>query len=221
MMNNLLKIFTQYQIPDSDIILDIPQFGGLLTKGVFSAIGAGMFYFLIFLIVIWVAFAIYGAFLIISSFGTEDKIKKGWTTIKSVWLGITYFLAFFALITVISVFVGLGAPWSWAENLQQCAARGPASGRFYFQGKVDPITGETITFSEQLSNISAPGNYPVYCCENTGVESVVIGTSSATGNCELNSRIDVGGSSVPSCNSVVGQPCPCCLPLTCTAGFCQ
>lgn len=225
---DIFKLFTQYTIPGSDIFLDLPTFGGFFEKGFFSAVGMGMFFFLSLIVVVWVALGIYAAFLIISSFGAEDKIKKGWTTIKSVWIGITYMIGFFLVVTIVGVFIGIGSPWNWAENLQQCAAGGPASGRFYFQGV--EVNGENITVSEQLSNLP-PANYPVYCCENGDVESVVVGSGGASGNCQENSRIGSGGSSgVPACVASGGICSPgtstCCSPSeVCVpqgaAGLCQ
>lgn len=197
----LLDLYTQYNLPGG-IILDLPNVGGWFSGGIFSAIGQGMFIFLAIMLVVWIGFAIYGAFSIISSFGDPQKIEKGWKTIKSVWIGITYFLLFFAVVGLIAAFLGVGAPWRWAENLQQCAQGGPAAGRFYFQGIVE--NGERIPVSEQLSkfasaNTGADRAY-VVCCESDTRKYITLQSNPATiGICEVNSVINIRGTSSSAC----------------------
>lgn len=132
-------VIQAYQIPGTGFSLDLPSYGGFFANGVFSAIGLLMYLFLVVLIVAWVGFSLYGAYSIVGSMGDPQKIEKGLKIIKSVWIGISYFLIFFLIITFGAVFIGVGAPWNWAKNLQQCPPGGPAAGRFFFQGRTDPM----------------------------------------------------------------------------------
>lgn len=208
-----------YTIPGTDIFFDLPSVGGWFTKGVFSAIAQGMAIFLGILVVVWVGFALYGAFSIISSMGDPQKIEKGWKTIKSIWIGISYFLMFFALIGLIAVFVGIGYPWDWAENLQQCSINGPAGGRFYFQGKtVIDADGKpvTVSYKEQMDvfRMSNAWRYvAVYCCEDTTGEYITLKTStvgsSPPAGCALDQLVKqtaVTGP-VPTVCRPVAEPC--------------
>ncbi len=222
-----------YSIPGTDIYLDLPSMGGWFTKGVFSAIGQGMSTFLAILVVVWVGFALYGAYLIVTSMGDPQKIEKGWKTIKSIWIGISYFLLFFMIVGLLAVFIGIGYPWDWAENLQQCSVGGPAGGRFYFQGKFKPDVanpGEFIrlTYSDMLTDFKkanpAAEFMRVYCCENADEEYVEVGLSNtAPAGCEVNSvtrlLTPVGG----SCNirnDICDPAAPnCCSGLVCDGPF--
>jgi hypothetical protein len=198
---SLLPILSQYSIPGTEIGIDLPSIGGWFTKGIFSAIGQGMYIFIVLMVVVWVVFSMYGAFSIISSLGDPQKIEKGWKTIKSVWIGISYFLMFFVVITLVATFVGMGAPWNWAENLQQCQDGGPAAGRFYFQGKFvpdpnDPQGFVRKSYSEQVSEYKElnPIMTKVYvlCCDDAGVESIgITGINFARAGCEVNSEKDL------------------------------
>lgn len=200
MLSSSITVFNQFSIPGSDIVLDLPSYGGFFGNGIFSAIGQGLVIFIVVLVIVWVGFSLYGGYSIISSLGDTQKIEKGWKTIKSVWIGITYFLLFFAVISLVGVFVGIGAPWNWVDNLQQCANGGPASGRFYFQGKVDG--GKRISYMQMASdfrkaNPSAVNMY-VICCENGGKQyiDVVRFSSAPPSGCSVNSSKSLGG--VPS-----------------------
>ena len=197
----LLDILLQgYVIPGTEIGLDLPTFGGWFTKGIFSAIGQGMYIFIVFMVVVWVAFSLYGAFSIISSFGDPQKIEKGWKTIKSVWIGISYFLLFFVVITLVAVFIGMGAPWKWAENLQQCSVNGPAGGRFYFQGKdVEDPPGsgkfENVPVSKLMEDFKAsPGGNSVsyigvFCCETGDKQYIDVGNArNVPAGCTVNNE---------------------------------
>lgn len=197
----MITKFLQYGIPGTDIILDLPSFGGWFSNGIFSAIGQGLFLAIALLVVVWVGFSLFGAYSIISSFGDPQKIEKGWKTIKSVWIGISYFLIFFVVITSLAVFLGVGAPWDWAENLQQCNDGGPAAGRFYFQGKLEPDSTDPQRFvrksySEQIQEYreNNPSITKVYvlCCEDGDVESIgLTGVNAARPGCEINSDIEI------------------------------
>lgn len=194
LLTNLVKIRNQLQITDTDLFLDLPSFGGFFNRGIFSAVGQGLAIALALLVIVWIGFSIYGTFNIISSLGDTQKIEKGLKTIKSVWIGITYFLAFFAVVSLLTVFIGVGAPWDWAENLQQCANGGPAAGRFYFQGKVQtgPNGGSRrVSYLEQLKAYKkSTGTVGVFCCESNGQQYIDVqyGTNPPSG-CTLNSTI--------------------------------
>jgi hypothetical protein len=205
----LFEILTQYSLPGG-IMLDLPNVGGWFSGGLFSAIGQGMFIFLALMVVIWIGFAIYGAFSIISSFGDPQKIEKGWKTIKSVWIGISYFLLFFAVIGLIAVFLGVGAPWRWAENLQQCSQGGPAAGRFYFLGNNEPDnTGKIVrkSYMELLDEFKVKYQSErtvtanVFCCENGDRKYFQIERFStpAPSNCKFNSSSRLWGPRGETC----------------------
>ncbi len=238
MYNNFSYIYNQVEIPGSGIVLDLPNFGGIFQNGIFAGIGFLLATFLLILIVAWVGFSIYGAFQIISSLGDPQKIEKGWKTIKSVWIGVSYFLLFFVIISAIAAFVGIGAPWRWAENLQQCAQGGPAAGRFYFQGKFEPDPNDPaghvrVSFNEQLQRISsssAPG-FAVWCCEVDGQEYIEVRShygavpAPMPSGCSVNSVIQKRTSPVvttPGACRVVGEPCnvnsDCCSSQCASAG---
>lgn len=225
-----------YTIPGTDIFFDLPSVGGWFTKGVFSAIGQGMYIFFAILVVVWVGFALYGAFSIISSMGDPQKIEKGWKTIKSIWIGISYFLMFFALIGLVAVFVGIGYPWDWAENLQQCAVGGPAGGRFYFQGTfvTDPDDATGVIrqpYNESLKKAildypTAP-TFNVLCCEDDvfgKYVDVFPRTGSVPAGCEVNSIVKTGNhasSCVPSGGSCSAGSTCCNSSEVCFGGICQ
>lgn len=216
----MLDKFLQYGIPGTELVLDLPTFGGWFSGGIFSAVGQGIYIFIVFLVVVWVGFSMYGAFSIITSLGDPQKIEKGWKTIKSVWIGISYFLLFFVVITLLASFIGFGAPWDWAENLQQCDVSGPAGGRFYFQGKEvedPPGSGnyENVPVNELIDDYKAsPGGNSVsyvgvFCCESGDNEYIDVGNArNVPAGCRLNNEF------VNRClNS--GQTCspgstPCC-----------
>ena len=222
-----------YTIPGTGIFFDLPSVGGWFSKGVFSAIGQGMAIFLAVLVLVWVGFALYGAFSIISSMGDPQKIEKGWKTIKSIWIGISYFLIFFALIGLLAVFMGIGYPWDWAENLQQCDVGGPAGGRFYFQGKfepsvTDPGDFDRLTYSDMLANYRKTNPFAeymrVYCCEDADKEYITVGLSNtAPSGCEINNTIkvfDAPGGSCQASSQICDPVSPnCCSGLVCDGPF--
>lgn len=197
----IIEKITQFEIPGTVISLNLPSFGGWFTYGIFSAIGQGIYFLIAILVVVWIGFSMFGAYSIISSFGDPQKIEKGWKTIKSVWIGISYFLMFFVVITLVAGFVGMGAPWDWAENLQQCKTGGPASGRFYFQGKFeadpnDPQEFVRKSYSDQIREYreTNPAITKVYvlCCEDGDNESIgLTGINFARPGCQINSEIDI------------------------------
>lgn len=197
----MINKLTQYGIPGTGLVLDLPSFGGWFTKGIFSAIGQGLYIAIALLVVVWIGFSLFGAYSIISSFGDPQKIEKGWKTIKSVWIGISYFLVFFVVITLLAVFLGVGAPWDWAQNLQQCNDSGPAAGRFYFQGKLeadpsDPQGFIRKSYSDQISEYreTNPSITKVYvlCCEDGDEKSIgLTGVNAARPGCEINSEIEL------------------------------
>lgn len=194
--SNFLQIFNQVSIPDSGIILDLPNYGGIFQQGIFSAIGFLLFLALAILVVVWVGFSLYGAFRIISSFGDPQKIEQGWKTIKSVWIGISYFLFFFAIVGFVAVFIGIGAPWDWATNLQQCSNDGPAPGRFYFQGKVDASSSVRKSYSDQVKEYRStnPSITKVYvlCCDDGNQQYIGLsGVNAATTDCRVNSTENI------------------------------
>jgi hypothetical protein len=206
-----------YTIPGTGIFFDLPSVGGWFSRGIFSAIGQGMAIFLAILVVVWIGFALYGAFSIISSMGDPQKIEKGWKTIKSIWIGISYFLIFFALLGLVAVFMGIGYPWDWAENLQQCEVGGPAGGRFYFQGSyvadADDSTGfSTQPVSESLKSVMK--QYPtsprfnIICCDNAAFGPIVYAvprTGSVPGECAVNAIIYTGNTA--SACGPLGEAC--------------
>ncbi len=231
---NFSLISNQFYIPGTEFVFDLPSYGGFFSNGIFSAIGFLMFLFLAILVVAWLGFAIYGAFSITSSFGDPQKIEKGWKTIKSVWIGISYFLLFFLVITFAAVFMGVGAPWNWAENLRQCNQGGPASGRFYFQGKFEPDPNDPTkvirkSYIELLDDYlesagSTRPQYYVVCCEDGDTEyiDIIEFQSAIPSECALNSTH--GNSNVSNVCLSSGQLCningnpvgSCCAGLTCT-----
>lgn len=219
----LTKIFSQVGIPGSGIVLDLPNYGGLFNRGIFSAIGQSMSLFMGFLVVVWVGFSIYGSFGIVSSWGDPQKIEKGWKTIKSVWIGISYFLLFFVIISLLGVFVGIGAPWNWADNLQQCARGGPAAGRFYFQGRTE---GDQRLSYMQLMNDFRANNVTtgaltayVVCCEDGDRQwiDIVRYQSAAPSGCSINSSKNLQG--VPT-NVCQGTGASCSTDGDCCSGNC-
>lgn len=193
-----LILIQGFEIPGTGIILDLPGFGGWFSNGIFSAIGFALSIFLAFMIVVWVGLALYGAFSIISSLGDTQKIEKGWKTIKSIWIGISYFMIFFMIISLLAVFVGIGAPWEWAENLQQCPQGGPAAGRFYFQGQYEgnPLHPEGFvrkSFQELLRDYrkAHPNLKKAYvlCCDDGDKEYIrLTGVNADVFNCKINSE---------------------------------
>lgn len=196
-----LTILSQLEIVGSDFELDLPGYGGVFGKGVFAAVGQGMAIFFALIIVVWVGLGLYGGFTIISSFGDPQKIEKGWKIIKSIWIGITYLLVFFSMITVLAVYIGIGAPWDWPTNLQQCARGGPAPGRFYFQGKFVPDSTHPQgavrkSYSELAEEYKTtnPAMTRVYvlCCDNGNDRYIGLsGVNAAIPECEVNSVEDL------------------------------
>jgi len=187
-----------FEIPGIDIVLDLPSYGGWFGNGIFSAIGFALSIFFGFMIVVWVGLAIYGSYSIVSSLGDAQKVEKGWKIIKSIWIGITYFMGFFMIVSLIAVFVGIGSPWEWAENLQQCSKDGPAAGRFYFQGKYypDPTNPEGYvrkSYREMVEEYreTNPVITKVYvlCCDDGDTEYIGLsGVNAAISECKVNSE---------------------------------
>jgi len=222
MLSSSITIFNQFSIPGSDIVLDLPNYGGIFENGVFSAIGLGMFVFISILVVVWVGFTLYGAFSIISSLGDPQKIEKGWKTIKSVWIGISYFLLFFTVVSLVAVFIGVGAPWHWVDNLQQCANGGPAAGRFYFQGKVEG--DKRLSYIELMNNFNVDNpaalNAYVLCCENNDRQyiDIVRFPSAPPAGCSVNSSRHIQG---PPSNPCKGTGVSCGSESECCSNKCE
>ena len=127
-----------------------PNGGGLFGNGVLAGIGALMSYFLMILVLIWIVYSIYAAFKIITSQGAEKDIETGMTLVKNVWVSITWGLAFFAVLSIIGAFIGIGDVTQWYYSLAQCNGSG---GGFYFLDRAAADTAGVPTDEFQCCTV--------------------------------------------------------------------
>lgn len=195
-MINVIKFFTitlqnsGIAIPSTTIVLDLNNSFGIFERGFFSGLGFLLWMFMMFLFLLWVCLAMYSGLKIIISKYEPQALQAGAAFVKNAWIGVTYAVTFFSLVGIGMVFLGLGVPWDWAENLAQCPGGSPAGRRFYFQGIPirDPDTGDVSDynpFHEQLNDYKdshpATAEVPVYCCRTPeGDPAVVVGQQLGT-----------------------------------------
>jgi hypothetical protein len=110
------------------IKFSLPDFTTIFDKGIASGIGWVLSFAFMGLLAIWITFSIIAAYKISRS-GMEKELETGMTLIKNVWVSATVGLIFFAVISVIGSFMGVGNITEWNYTLMQCH---DTSGGFYF-----------------------------------------------------------------------------------------
>lgn len=185
---NTFEFFSQFTVGGTGIKLDWPFSGGLFAGGFYSGFGVILSIFFSFLLVAWVVIAIMAGYRIIMGMGEAKAYEEGYAKIKSIWIGISYFVIFFMIINLAGVFFGFGSVYSWAVNLSQCGPESPAPSRFYFQDDVQTRMSDLADANFKQADI--------YCCstpDGVGELMVVIkgGHPSTSGTCELNQTIDL------------------------------
>lgn len=105
------------------------------SGGIYSLLGYISSLVFSILLVVWIFVIISGAIKIISSQGAEDKLKEGYTNIKNVFVGLTMGLAFFAVLSLVGMFLGFGNVYQWADKLSMC------EGKFKYQAEEDQTDG--------------------------------------------------------------------------------
>jgi hypothetical protein len=131
-MLKLLAPITRFtsQTVIGGVPLFLPNAAGIFGNGVLSAISFLLTLVLAFMVVAWIGLSIFAGLKIISSAGEPEKIESGTKTIKNIWLGIAIGIGFFAVMSVVGTFAGIGNVFEWYVNLAQC---GGADSKFLFQ----------------------------------------------------------------------------------------
>lgn len=173
MLNGLSNFFLQLVVPSTEFIITPPSdTKGIFAGGLLSGVGALLSYAFTALIVLWVILSIYAAYTIITSAGDPQKVEKGFTIVKNVWIGGTSLLLFFVALMLISIFAGFGSVYNWSLYLRQC---GGSSGGYYFKEVL-----EDVEFDE---SIIEDAQVKAYCCDDGW--KIVTGGGSVPADCEL------------------------------------
>ncbi|HOY46160.1 MAG TPA: hypothetical protein PKU95_00830 [Candidatus Dojkabacteria bacterium] len=126
MIDNYLR--SDFKFDAIGITISLPDFTTIFDKGVASGVGWLLSFAFMGLLAIWITFSLIAAYKITRS-GMEKELETGVTLIKNVWVSATVGLIFFAVISVIGSFIGVGNITEWNYTLMQCH---DASGGFYF-----------------------------------------------------------------------------------------
>ncbi len=179
------QLTTQFSVTGTGISLDWPFSGGLFAGGFYSGLGVVISIFFSALLVAWLVIAMSAGYRIIMGTGEAKAYEEGFAKIKSIWIGISYFVIFFMLINLAGVFFGFGSVYSWAINLSQCGPQSPAPGRFYFQ---DDVQDQISTYKKNNFKTAQ-----VFCCPTAdGVGEIkVTSLLSTPAGCELNQKLDL------------------------------
>jgi hypothetical protein len=145
------------------ITVSLPDFTTIFDRGIGAALGWLLSFAFMGLLAIWVTFSIVAAYKITRS-GMEKELEEGMTLIKNVWISATAGLLFFAVISVVGSFIGVGNFTQWNYTLAQCH---DASGGFYFMD----VAAQEVNGLYRIDPTTGAEN-PVQCCKVVSVDGV-------------------------------------------------
>lgn len=132
------------------VVFNLPDFTTIFDQGIGSAIGWVLSFAFTGLLVIWVVFSIIAAYKITRS-GMEKELEEGMTLIKNVWMSASGGLLFFAVVSIVGAFIGVGSLMEWPYTLAQCH---DVDGGFYFMDIA----------SLEMNGIEVSDRSVVQCC---------------------------------------------------------
>lgn len=163
--------------------INLPEFTTIFDKGIASGIGWLLSFAFMGLLAIWIVFSIIAAYKITTS-GMEKAMEEGFTLIKNVWISATVGLAFFAVLSVIGSFIGVGNFTEWNYTLSQCHDN---TGGFYFMDisaqEQFGITGSNVQCC-YIDNVSSMADEYVEANFKSGTYHYIIDPGAGTSQCE-------------------------------------
>ncbi len=169
--------------PTLGLDLGLPNFTTIFDNGIAAGVGWLLSFAFMGLLAIWIVFTIIAAYKITTS-GMEKAMEEGFTLIKNTWISATVGLVFFAVLSVIGSFLGVGNFTEWNYTLAQCHDN---TGGFYFMDIAAQeqmgITGENVQCC-LIKNVSQMPNEYLNANFKSGTYHFIINPGSGTTECE-------------------------------------